>query len=78
MFELLAMAYLGICAVDNLCEHHRLMKDIQKEAALNELKMKVWRYAVLNDLSYDYVVKCIEEKRLTFALIDKYLERVSS
>lgn len=71
MFELLSMLFLsGAYALARIGE--------AKEEKLEDLKIKVCRYAILNRISYNEVVKSIQDKKLTFEQIDEFLERKSN
>ncbi len=76
MFELIAMSLLGAAYVSaSINEAKEKAREAEEERIL-DLKVKVFRYAVLNKLSYDKVVKDLQDKKLTFEQIDEYLERI--
>ena len=66
MFELLAMSLLGAAYV-NAClnESKEEKKQIEKQR-IQDLKIKVFCYAVRHSLLYDDVVKKLQNKELMF------------
>lgn len=63
MLELLMMSVLGATYV-SACKEER------KEEKINELKLKVFWYAVKHSMLYNDVVKLIEENKLTIEDIE--------
>ena len=66
MFELLAMSLLGAAYV-NACLNELKEEEKQKEKQrIQDLKIKVFCYAVRHSLLYDDVVKKLQNKELMF------------
>ena len=63
MLELLMMSVLGAAYI-SACNQER------KEEKINELKLKVFCYAVKHSMLYNDVVKLIEQKKLTIEDIE--------
>ena len=74
MVELICMSVLGVAYI-NACIEERKEEELRKkQEELDELKLKVFWYAVKNNMLYNDVVKLIEEKQLTLDDINKESE----
>lgn len=69
MFELLCMSFLTI-------SYFAALIDEKKQEKINELKIKVFCYAVRHKLLYNDVVNMLQEKTITFEDVEKDCKRI--
>lgn len=70
MFELLAMSLLGIAYIGATINESNEEKQIKEKERIQDLKIKVFCYAVRHNMLYDVVVKKLQDKELSFDDID--------
>ena len=65
MFELLTMSILGIAYINALSNEAK-EANIKEKERIQDLKIKVFCYAVRHNMLYDVVVKKLQDKELRF------------
>ena len=66
MFELLAMSLLGIAYINALSNEAKEEATLKEKERIEDLKIKVFCYAVRHNMLYDVVVKKLQDKELRF------------
>ena len=71
MFELICMSLLGAAYI-HVCKEEAAEEKRRKEKErIRDLKISVFCYAVRHHLSYNDVVKMLQDKKLTFGDIER-------
>ena len=71
MFELICMSLLGAAYI-HVCKEEAAEEKRRKEKErIRDLKISVFCYAVRHHLSYNDVVKMLQDKKLTFDDIER-------
>ena len=73
MLELISMSILGMSYLFAVANEKNELEKQKEYDRIFDLKMKIFRYAVLNRLLYNDVVKRIQDETLSMDEIDKYL-----
>lgn len=71
MFELICMSILGACYVKACIDETVEEKKQKEKERIRDLKISVFCFAVRHHLSYNEVVKMLQDKTLTFEDIEK-------
>ena len=74
MFELICMSLLGASYVAARIQEHKKEEETKEQERIRDLKIKVFCYAIGHHMSYEVVVKKLQDKELSFDDIQKYLD----
>ena len=70
MLELLAMSLLGTCYINARIKEATEEKKVKEEERIQDIKIKVFCYAVRHKMLYNQVVDMLQSGKLTFNDID--------